>query len=54
MEDVSKYPYIFAELLKDPTWSDEDLMKLAGLNLIRVMRDVEQVRPGPRETAVVS
>ena len=32
-----------AELAKDPQWSDEDLKKLAGLNIIRVMKDVEAV-----------
>ncbi|GLG96932.1 Dipeptidase [Gryllus bimaculatus] len=28
----------------EPTWSREDLKKLAGLNLLRVFRDVEKVR----------
>ncbi|XP_063594356.1 dipeptidase 1-like [Penaeus indicus] len=44
LEDVSKYPHLFAELLSDPTWTIEDLKKLAGQNLLRVMRDVEKVR----------
>lgn len=44
LEDTSKYPYIFAELLKDPRWTDEDLKKLAGLNLIRVFKEAEKVR----------
>ncbi|XP_069936525.1 dipeptidase 2-like [Cherax quadricarinatus] len=44
LEDVSRYPELFAELLKDPTWSLQDLKKLAGLNLLRVFRRVEQVR----------
>ncbi|CAL4146134.1 unnamed protein product, partial [Meganyctiphanes norvegica] len=44
LEDVSKYPYLFAELLKDPSWSEEDLKKLAGQNILRVLRDVEKVR----------
>nr|XP_027235558.1 dipeptidase 1-like [Penaeus vannamei] len=44
LEDVSKYPYIFAELLLDPKWTDEDLKKLAGMNLIRVFQEVERVR----------
>ncbi|XP_071527778.1 dipeptidase 1-like [Panulirus ornatus] len=44
LEDVSRYPELFAELLKDPTWSLQDLKKLAGLNLLRVLRRVEQVR----------
>lgn len=43
MEDASRYPELFAELLKDPTWSVQDLKKLAGLNLLRVLGQVEQV-----------
>ncbi|XP_076064497.1 uncharacterized protein LOC143038817 isoform X2 [Oratosquilla oratoria] len=43
LEDVSRYPYLFAELLSDPSWNPEDLAKLAGRNLIRVMRKVEEV-----------
>ncbi|KAK3862063.1 hypothetical protein Pmani_026977 [Petrolisthes manimaculis] len=44
LEDVSKYPELFAELLKDPTWSLQDLKKLAGLNLLRILTKVEEVR----------
>lgn len=44
LEDVSKYPELFAELLQDPTWSLQDLKKLAGLNLLRVLKRVEEVR----------
>ncbi|XP_042215089.1 dipeptidase 1-like [Homarus americanus] len=44
LEDVSRYPELFAELLKDTSWSLQDLKKLAGLNLLRVLRKVEQVR----------
>ncbi|XP_050704049.1 dipeptidase 1-like [Eriocheir sinensis] len=44
LEDVSKYPELFAELLKDSTWSLQDLKKLAGLNLLRIMSQVDQVR----------
>ena len=42
LEDVSKYPDLFAHLI-DRGWSDEDLMKLAGKNLVRVFRAVEKV-----------
>jgi membrane dipeptidase len=42
LEDVSRYPYLFAELIKRG-WSDEDLKKLAGLNILRVMRKAEEV-----------
>jgi membrane dipeptidase len=40
LEDVSKYPSLFAELIRRG-WSDEDLKKLAGRNLLRVMRQAE-------------
>ncbi|MEZ4377239.1 MAG: dipeptidase [Gemmatimonadales bacterium] len=43
MEDVSGYPLLFAELIRRG-WSDADLMKLAGENILRVLREVEQVR----------
>jgi membrane dipeptidase len=42
LEDVSRYPYLFAELARRG-WSDEDLKKLAGLNMLRVMRQAEDV-----------
>lgn len=47
LEDVSRYPYLFAELLKDPSWTEVDLKKLAGGNFLRVFREVEQVRVLP-------
>jgi hypothetical protein len=45
LEDVSKYPYLFERLAQndEPKWSSEDLQKLAGLNLIRVFKEVEKV-----------
>ena len=42
LKDVSTYPALFAELLARG-YSDEDLMKIAGKNLVRVFRAVEQV-----------
>jgi membrane dipeptidase len=45
LEDVSKYPVLFAELI-DRGWSDEDLRKLAGENLLRVFREVEKAAAG--------
>ncbi len=42
LEDVTTYPDLFAELLKRG-YSEEDLEKIAGLNMIRVMRDAEAV-----------
>lgn len=44
LEDVSRYPQLLATLLEDPSWTEEDIKKLAGLNLLRVFAKVEQVR----------
>ncbi|KAL4222111.1 dipeptidase 1 (renal) [Mactra antiquata] len=41
LEDVSKYPDLFAELIRRG-WSDLDLQKLAGRNVVRVFRKVEE------------
>jgi membrane dipeptidase len=38
--DVSCYPALFAELL-DRGWSEDDCARLAGRNVLRVMRDAE-------------
>ena len=42
LEDVSKYPDLLAELARRG-WSDADLRKLAGENVLRVFRDAEKV-----------
>ena len=42
LEDVSKYPDLFAELIRRG-WSDADLRRLAGQNLLHTFRKVEQV-----------
>ncbi|HEU5357620.1 MAG TPA: dipeptidase [Gemmatimonadales bacterium] len=42
LEDVSTYPRLFAELIRRG-WSDADLTKLAGGNVLRVMRQAEAV-----------
>jgi len=42
LEDVSKFPALFAELMRRG-WSDSDLKKLAGENLLRVLREAERV-----------
>jgi membrane dipeptidase len=42
LEDVSKYPALFAELMRRG-WSDADLKKLAGENVLRAMRRAEAV-----------
>ena len=40
LEDSSKYPWLFAELIRRG-WSDTDLKKLAGQNLLRALRAAE-------------
>jgi membrane dipeptidase len=42
LEDVSKYPDLFVELLKRG-YSDQDIRKIAGENILRVMREAERV-----------
>jgi membrane dipeptidase len=42
LEDVSKYPAVFAELARRG-WTDADLKKLAGANVLRVLAQAEQV-----------
>ncbi|MEP6507401.1 MAG: membrane dipeptidase, partial [Gemmatimonadales bacterium] len=42
LEDVSKYPALFAELAHRG-WSDEDMKKLAGENVLGVLERAEQV-----------
>jgi membrane dipeptidase len=42
LEDVSTYPALFAELIRRG-WSEGDLRKLAGLNVIRALRQAEAV-----------
>ncbi|HYF39994.1 MAG TPA: dipeptidase [Gemmatimonadales bacterium] len=40
LEDVSRFPYLFAELIRRG-WNDNDLKKLAGGNLLRAFRAAE-------------
>ncbi|TAM53110.1 MAG: membrane dipeptidase [Acidobacteria bacterium] len=42
LEDVSKYPALLAELLRRG-WTDADVAKVAGGNILRVMREAELV-----------
>ncbi len=42
LEDVSKFPFLFAELARRG-WTDADLRKLAGENVLRVLKRAEQV-----------
>ena len=42
LDDVSTYPKLFAELVRRG-WSDEDLRKLAGENVLRAWSQTEKV-----------
>ena len=52
LEDVSKYPALTAELLRRG-YSDEDVKKILGLNILRVMRKAETVAACVEERAAV-
>jgi membrane dipeptidase len=57
LEDVSKYPTLFVELARRG-WSDADLAKLAGENVLRVLSTAERVaarvqRERPASTATI-
>ncbi len=41
LEDTSRFPYLFAELIRRG-WTDGDLAKLAGGNILRVLDGVER------------
>lgn len=43
LEDVSTYPALIAEMIRRG-WSDEDVERLAGGNVLRVMEGVERVK----------
>lgn len=49
LEDVSTYPALFAELVHRG-WSDNDLKKLAGENVMRVLETVEDVAANLQRT----
>ena len=42
LEDVSKFPDLIAELLRRG-WTEADVKKVAGLNVLRVLREAERV-----------
>ena len=48
LNDVSSYPLLFAELLA-AGWTEDHLKRLAGLNFLRVLKKVEQVRDELKE-----
>jgi membrane dipeptidase len=49
LEDVSTYPALTAELLKRG-YQDDDIRKVLGLNVLRVMRQAEKVAAGLQKT----
>ncbi|MCG2585619.1 dipeptidase [Massilia sp. TS11] len=53
LEDVSTYPALFAELIRRG-WSDANLKKLASQNLVRAMRQAEQVAARLQKTRAPS
>lgn len=57
LEDVSRFPYLFAELVRRG-WSDDDLTKLAGGNIVRTLAAAEEVaarlqKERPASTATI-
>ncbi len=50
MNSVSGYPLVFAELIRRG-WSDSDLAKLAGGNILRVLRRAEAVSASMKDEA---
>ncbi|MFL5561784.1 MAG: dipeptidase [Gemmatimonadaceae bacterium] len=53
LEDVSKYPALFAELVHRG-WSDADLAKLANGNVLRVLAEAEKVSARLKKTRAPS
>ena len=49
LADVSRYPYLFAELLRRG-YSDEEVLKIAGRNHLRALRAMEKVGEELRKT----
>jgi len=49
LEDVSRYPYLTAELLRRG-YTDEQVKKIIGGNVLRVMRQVEEASARIRRT----
>lgn len=47
LEDVTRYPALFAELLRRG-YSDEDVLKVAGRNHLRALRRMEAAAAGPK------
>ncbi len=43
LEDVSKYPKLIEYLISQGNWTDNDIIKLVGGNILRVIDDNEKV-----------
>jgi membrane dipeptidase len=48
LNSVNGYPFVFAELIRRG-WSDKDLAKLAGGNVLRALRKAEAVAESMRD-----
>ena len=44
LEDVSGYPRLIEYLISQGNWTNEDVIKLIGGNILRVMEENEKVR----------
>jgi membrane dipeptidase len=53
LEDVSKYPYLTAELLRRG-YKDDEIKKILGLNVLRAWRQTEQVAARLQKTRAPS
>lgn len=53
LEDVSKYPDLLAELMRRG-YTKQDIQKIAGLNVLRVLHKTEQVAAELQRSAVAS
>ena len=43
LDDVSKYPKLIEHLVSEGNWTDDEIAKLVGGNILRVMEKNEQV-----------
>lgn len=44
LKDVSTYPILIEYLMKEENWTDEEIIKLIGGNILRVLEKNEEVR----------
>ena len=52
LEDVSKYVELFSALYASGKWTIQELKQLAGLNFLRVWREVEKVGIQHKKTSL--